>query len=236
MDFEAIYDEIARHARMDTGNTAHLANLKYWVNRAQDDVYAANPKWWFLKDEYTLTPVVGTRRYAFPATNVDSEAYPLALLDTDSVRVGTTSPLRYVSTDDLDNYDWDWVIEANSTGSPFWYTITGTKLALSKFPSAEWIAANPTIYIRGWSRLADMSEKTDESRIPDGWRQVLSEGGLWRAFRERGDSDWKDQRALFYNKLEEMKALCRSGHPMSGPVRAPLPFQFTGRRGSNVRD
>lgn len=235
MDFEAIYTEIARHARMDIGNSEHLANLKYWVNRAQDDVYTADPKWWFLKDEYTITPVAGTRRYSYPTSNIDSEAYDLRVIDTDSVRVGQ-GHLTYVSNDELDQQDWDWVIAANSSGTPRFFTFVGIKFALSKFPDATWVAANPSIYLRGWSGLADMSDATDESRIPSGWRQILAEGGLWRAFRERGDADWKDQRAMFYNKLEEMKALCKPGHPGPGNVNAPLPFQFSGRRGANVRD
>jgi hypothetical protein len=233
MTFLEMQQEVARDARMQMDNATHVANIKFWLNRGQEDVGAAH-SWWFLSHEFEQTLTAADRSYAFPNTDVDSATADLESIDIESMRT-SASPLTFVWPSQLDRDDPNWTDSALAgTGSPRWWTVVRETIMLSHFPSTTFVTSYPKLYFRGFVRMADLSANTDVSVIPLQYHQVMVQGAKWRAYERQGVDDWRVARELFKDMLNDMIVRCR---PVRGRARripaAPI-FRLSGRRGANV--
>lgn len=233
MTFLQMQQEVARHARMQMDNSNHISNLKFWINRAQEDVQGAH-SWWFLSYEFELSFVEGQRVYPFPDTDMDATTADLESIDVESMRT-KSSPIGFVWPSQLDQNNRSWTDSSLAgTGSPEWWTTVRERIVFSHFPSATFVTNNPKAYFRGWARMPDLVNDGDISLVPKQFRNVIVQGAKWRAYERQGVDDWRTAFQLAEQMTENMIARCRPVRGGSRKISAPTLFRIRGRRSSNV--
>lgn len=220
--------EVARQVRMNLENTDQESAIEYWLNEGQDMIERKH-NWWFVSATYALTLSVVSRQYAFPATDIDGNARELSKIDTKSMRT-VSKPLWWSFPNQLDRDFENWA-NTTDTGSPTHWTVEGYNVSLNRIPSQAWIDTHVKVMFRGYSHFPALTVDTDESIVPNNWRNLLELYASSKGHARQGDESNEARKMNeFEMGLERMVAECV---PVLGAVRntkAPTIFNLPSRR------
>ena len=233
MTYLEMQTEVARYSRLQMDNANHVTFLKFWLNRAQEAV-GSEHSWWFLQHEFSIALTADDRSYPFPDSDIDSVTADLEGIDQNSMRTKGRS-LGFIWPSQADRLSRTWTDQSVAgTGTPQWFSIVREIIMLDKFPSTGFVTNNPTLYFRGYIRMADLSADEDISVVPKQYHDVLVQGAKWRAYERQGVDDWRAAQALYKDMVRDMITRCRPVRGRGRKVGAPDVFKITGRRSSNV--
>lgn len=202
-------------------------DLRAWINEGARHI-ARNTL--ALEDRATIVGGVGTSEYLLPSSAIQITRVEF----TPSGANTQTYKVEYSDMKNLDNFGWSQ--RANTTYSPFVYTVVGSgaTLKLIVFPS-QGAAGNFTVW---YYRLPVALSETDATQqavaveIPQGYDDILTDFVEYRALRKDRDPRWQEAKSIFDENLGLMYDATRRWVDEAGaimPQSGGLPSWLTER-------
>ena len=174
--------------------------------KAGIELVEAEDSWSWLYKEYTITLAGDTYAYNWPDG--------LEKFDANTFRYGGSGTyLSYARrVENIDNYlGPNWRDSGGTTGTPKHFSDFARQFWLAPKPSTDFVTANPTLYLYGFSSdliTANDADTIDSTAllIPDRCANTYVEAALAVGLQQEDDPDWKTYQQVFDANIQRLRA------------------------------
>jgi hypothetical protein len=197
---------------LDEPNAAFWTNteLTTWLNEGCVDIQRRAE---ILRQEQNINIVVDQQSYDAP-----NDVHRIYRIVYNQVGSTLVYPLRYRGLEGMDQY-WG-NIPSLPSAFPYLYTLwyspvgsgasptpTANQLQIILYPAPAEAGSLTVFYYR---LVVPVVASTDTLDITPGWEDIVYDYTVYKALRKDADPRWKDQQALYEQKLQDLIAVTRS--------------------------
>jgi hypothetical protein len=202
-------------ARLDEANATYWtdAQLNNWINEGARDV---NRQVEVLQKKGTIAVTGGTQAYAAPS-DVGSRIYRIEWVPSGQSTSYALEYMDYASADSV------WGTQQTVTqGYPLVWTLWGfpgsTNLTITLYPTPSQAGTLNVFYYRlPATAVAD----GDTVEVPEGWYDLVEMYAEWQALRKDGDQRWLEAKAIYDERLGNMRDLIGTRYTDQGDAIQP---------------